>query len=127
MKMSNKNDLYTDYALQMFSSYISDDLSSMEYILESFKKDGKNIDEMFMPGLIYGLMYHLGQIFRLVSVGTDVPLEKLLSDYAMDYAVAREHLMDNPLLNVHRAREVLEQILSTVKELEELYNEDDDF
>jgi hypothetical protein len=45
----------------------------------------------------------------------------------MDYALAREHLMDNPLLNVHRAREVLEQILSTVKELEELYNEDDDF
>jgi hypothetical protein len=127
MKMSNKNDLYTDYALQMFSSYISDDLSSMEYVLESFKKDGKNIDDMFMPGLIYGLLYHLGQIFRLVSVGTDVPLEKLLSDYAMDYALARELLMDNPLLNVHRAREVLEQILSTVKELEELYNEDDDF
>jgi hypothetical protein len=127
MKMSSKNDLYTDYALQMFSSYISDDLSSMEYILESFKKDGKNIDDMFMPGLIYGLLYHLGQIFRLVSVGTDVPLEKLLSDYAMDYALARELLMDNPLLNVHRAREVLEQILSTVKELEELYNEDDDF
>lgn len=125
--MSNKNDLYTDYALQMFSSYISDDLSSMEYVLESFKKDGKNIDDMFMPGLIYGLLYHLGQIFRLVSVGTDVPLEKLLSDYAMDYALARELLMDNPLLNVHRAREVLEQILSTVKELEELYNEDDDF
>ena len=125
--MSSKNDLYTDYALQMFSSYISDDLSSMEYILESFKKDGKNIDDMFMPGLIYGLLYHLGQIFRLVSVGTDVPLEKLLSDYAMDYALARELLMDNPLLNVHRAREVLEQILSTVKELEELYNEDDDF
>ena len=123
--MTEREELYTDYALQIFSSYLNEDMNSMEYILESFKDDGKNIDEMFMPGLIYGLMYHLSSVFRMVSVGTKVPMNKLFSDYAMDYAIAREDLLDNPLLNVHKARQVLEQILETVKELEELYDDDD--
>lgn len=123
--MTEDQDLYTDYALQIFSSYLNEDMNSMEYILESFKDDGKNTDEIFMPGLIYGLMYHLSSVFRMVSVGTQVPLDKLFSDYAMDYAIAREELLDNPLLNVHKARQVLEQILETVKELEQMYNDDD--
>ena len=123
--MTEQQDLYTDYALQIFSSYLNEDMSSMEYILESFKDDGKNVDDMFMPGLIYGLMYHLASVFKLVAFGTEVPINKLLSDYAMDYAIAREELLDNPLLNVHKAREVLNQILQTVKELEEMYDDDD--
>jgi hypothetical protein len=125
--MADKNDLYTDYALQIFSSYISEDMNSMEKILESFKDDEKNIDDMFMPGLIYGLMYHMATIMRLVSHATDTPVDKLFSDYAMDYAIAREDLLDNPLLNVHKAREVLNQMLEAMKEIDEMFeNYEDD-
>lgn len=123
--MTEREDLYTDYALQIFSSYIAQDLDSMSFILESFKDDGKNIDEMFMPGLIYGLMYHLSTFLELVAVGTGESVEKIFSDYAMDYAVARERLLDNPLLNVYKAREVLNQIIETMKELEDMYGDDD--
>jgi len=125
--MADKNDLYTDYALQIFSSYISEDMNSMEKILESFKDDEKNIDDMFMPGLIYGLMYHMATIMRLVSHATNTPVDKLLSDYAIDYAIAREELLDNPLLNVHKAREVLSQLLEAMKEIDEMFeNYEDD-
>jgi hypothetical protein len=125
--MADKNDLYTDYALQIFSSYISEDMNSMEKILESFKDDEKNIDDMFMPGLIYGLMYHMATIMRLVSHATDTPVDKLFADYAMDYAIAREDLLDNPLLNVHKAREVLNQMLEAMKEIDEMFeNYEDD-
>lgn len=123
--MTDEHDLYTDYALQMFSSYVTDDLNSMHLILESFKNDKKNMDELFFPGVIYGLLYHLANLFHATALAADVSVEKLLHEYAMDYAVAREELMQNPLLNVHKAREVLDKILEEIKLLEESYNSEE--
>lgn len=124
--MVEREDLYTDYALQIFSSYLNEDIQSMHIILDSFKSEGKNVDEFFMPGLVYGFMYHMATLIRLVSIGTGVEVEKLLSDYAMDYAVAREELLDNPLLNVQKAKEIMDQIIETLKDIEILTEDDDD-
>lgn len=121
--MNSDNDLYTDYALQLFSSYVSDDLDSMHSILESFKKDGKALDSIFMPGVIYGLMYHFGTWLKIVSDRTDIPMEKLLSDYALDYAIVRESLLSNPLLNVSKARENLEQLIEQLNNIEDLFDD----
>ena len=121
--MTESQDLYTDYAIQIFSSYLIEDIASMQMVLESFKNEGKESDEIFLPGLIYGLLYHLGSFIRLVSEASDVPVEKILGDYAMDYAIAREHLLQNPLLNVSKAKSVLNKIMSEIKEIEDLFNE----
>ncbi len=120
------DDLYTDYALQIFSSYMIEDITSMRLVLESFKQEGKEADDIFLPGLIYGLLYHLGTFIRLVSQASDVPVEKLLSDYAMDYAIVREKLLENPLLNVSKASDVLQKLIAELKEIEDLFNESPD-
>lgn len=120
--MTSENDLYTDYALQLFSSYMSRDMSTMQSVLESFKEEDKNIDSLFMPGVIYGLMYHMGTLIKMVSEQTGVPIEVLISSYAMDYAVAREDLLDNPLLNVGKAKENFESFVEELKKLEDLEN-----
>jgi hypothetical protein len=124
--MAEDNELYTDYALQIFSSYIRNDLTSMDLILQSFKSDGKAIDDMFMPGLIYGLMFHWSNTLSLISSSTGTNVEKLLSDYAMDYAIAREELLDNPLLNVYKAREILNQIIEAMNEISKSLDDIDD-
>jgi hypothetical protein len=124
--MAEDNELYTDYALQIFSSYIRNDLTSMDLILQSFKSDGKAIDDMFMPGLIYGLMFHWSNTLSLISSSTGTNVEKLLSDYAMDYALAREELLDNPLLNVYKAREILNQIIEAMNEISKSLDDIDD-
>lgn len=124
--MTESQDLYTDYAIQIFSSYMIEDIASMQIVLESFKNEGKESDEIFLPGLIYGLLYHLGTFIRLVSEASDVPVERILGDYAMDYAIAREHLLDNPLLNVSKAKSVLNKIMAEIKEIEDLFNEKPD-
>lgn len=121
--MAELDDLYTDYAIQIFSSYMIEDTMSMKMVLESFKSDGKDSDDLFLPGLIYGLLYHLGTFIRLVSGATDVPIEKLLSDYAMDYAIAREQLLLNPLLNVNKARGLMEQMIKELELFEEMSKE----
>lgn len=120
------DDLYTDYALQIFSSYMIEDITSMRLVLESFKQEGKESDDIFLPGLIYGLLYHLGTFIRLVSQASDVPVERLLSDYAMDYAIAREKLLENPLLNVSKASDVLQKLVAELKEIEDLFNDSPD-
>jgi hypothetical protein len=121
--MAETEDLYTDYAIQIFSSYMIEDINSMTMVLESFKNDGKDVDDLFLPGLIYGLLYHLGTFIRLVSNATDVPVEKLLSDYAMDYAIAREQLLLNPLLNVNKAKDLMKQMIKELELIEEIYKE----
>jgi hypothetical protein len=121
--MPEIEDLYTDYAIQIFSSYMIEDISSMTMVLESFKNDGKDVDDLFLPGLIYGLLYHLGTFIRLVSNATDIPVEKLLSDYAMDYAIAREQLLLNPLLNVNKAKDLMKQMIKELELIEEMYKE----
>lgn len=121
--MAELDDLYTDYAIQIFSSYMIEDVMSMRMVLESFKSDGKDSDDLFLPGLIYGLLYHLGTFIKLVSSATSVPVEKLLSDYAMDYAIAREHLLLNPLLNVNKARGLMEQMIKELELIEESFKD----
>ena len=121
--MAELDDLYTDYAIQIFSSYMIEDVMSMKMVLESFKSDGKDSDELFLPGLIYGLLYHLGTFIKLVSNATSLPVEKLLSDYAMDYAIAREQLLLNPLLNVNKAKGLMEQMIKELELFEEMYKE----
>jgi len=121
--MPKTEDLYTDYAIQIFSSYMIEDINSMTMVLESFKNDGKDVDDLFLPGLIYGLLYHLGTFIRLVSNATEVPVEKLLSDYAMDYAIAREQLLLNPLLNVNKAKDLMKQMIKELELSEEMYKE----
>lgn len=123
--MSDDHDLYTDYALQIFSSYVSEDIQSMEYILESFKNDNKNADELFFPGVIYGLLYHLSNVFYATAINTNQTVEQLLHNYAMEYAIERERLLENPLLNVHKAREVLDKILAEIKMLEQSLNNEE--
>jgi hypothetical protein len=124
--MKQENDLYTDYALQIFSSYMIEDISSMKSVLESFRNEGKDADHFFLPGLVYGLLYHLGTFLRLVSEASDVPTEKLLSDYAMDYAIVREGLLQNPLLNVRTAKEMIDKLAEELKAIEDLFNDSPD-
>jgi hypothetical protein len=59
----------------------------------------------------------------LVSGATGVPIEKLLSDYAMDYAIAREQLLLNPLLNVNKARGLMEQMIKELELIEESFKD----
>jgi hypothetical protein len=124
--MRQENDLYTDYALQIFSSYLIEDISSMKTVLESFRSEGKDEDHFFLPGLIYGLLYHLATILKLVSDASDVTVEKLLSDYAMDYAIVREELLQNPLLNVRTAKEMIDKLAEELKTIEDLFKDSPD-
>lgn len=114
--MTEDAELYTDYALQIFSSYLQGDSDSLMAVFDSLKDDKQDENDLFLPGLSYGMMYHLAKLFHNISDMTGIPVDKLLQAYAMDYAVDREDLLDNPLLNAKKSQEALAEVIKQYKE-----------
>lgn len=124
--MSNENDLFTDYALQFFSSYMMHDLSTINTLLQSFKSEGKDGDIFFLPGVIYGLMFHMSALIDYISEQTGADVSSVLSSYSLNYAMLREELMDNPLLNVAYVRNNMEKIMQDYDDISSSLNDEDD-
>lgn len=124
--MDEDQELYTDYALQLFSAFIKEDISTMQLILELFQKEGKGDDNMFMPGLIYGFMYHLSSMFEIIAVANSVDIESVFSDYALGYANTRESLFNNKALNVVAAKKLIDSLRESMmfEEIIEDFKED---
>lgn len=108
--MTEKEDLFTDYALQLFVTYINEDVEGMKALLQSFSDNAQEGDEFFMPGLVYGLLYHFATMTRLFCDATGGNVEDLMIAYGVDYAMAREELLGNALLNVKLARQHVDEI-----------------
>lgn len=108
--MTEDDDLYTDYALQMFSSFMSGDLESTQQMFKSYKDEGKAEDPLFMPGVIYGMIYHLQTLFSSISELTGISEDEVVSNYALAYAGIREELSMNTLFSVKKAREAVSNI-----------------
>jgi hypothetical protein len=118
--MTDENDLYTDYALQIFSSFIATDVTTMTNLFETFRNDKKEIDPLFMPGIIYGMMFHMQNIIETIADAGEVDVQYVFEKYAIDYASMREDLIDNPLLNVKKARENFEKLMKEVQSLDDI-------
>ncbi|NBO72780.1 hypothetical protein EBV26_20255 [bacterium] len=116
--MSDRQELYTDYALQLFVTYINRDADGMHSVLKSFSDDDEH-DEFFMPGLIYGLLYHFSTVTNAFCEQTGANIEDVLTNYAIDYAIEREDLLENPLLNVKYAKKNVEEIKELLRRMEE--------
>lgn len=115
--MTENDDLYTDYALQLFVAYINEDTDGMRAILQGFSQEDH--DEFFMPGLLYGILYHFATVVRLFCETVGGEAEELMASYAVDYAISRENLVHNPLLNVNLAKNNIEEIKRLLEQFEQ--------
>jgi hypothetical protein len=67
----------------------------------------------------------MANVFDVAASALDLDVESLLRQYAFDYAIERENLLENPLLNVHKAREMLDKILEEIKSIEDSWNSEE--
>lgn len=125
--MAEDQDLFTDYALQLYSSFQTGDLQSIQYLLDSFKNDGKNLDAVFLPGLIYGLMFHFQSVINMLCDHVGITPKEFLERYALGYSLAREDLLKSPFFNVKAAKENLERMIALFEELESIETPEDFF
>lgn len=122
--MTDNQDLFTDYALQLFNSFKSNDIHIMHELIQSFKEDSSDYEYVFMPGLIYGLLYHMSNFLDII---TDSLMEEdsFMSDYGIQYSMEREYLLENPILNVHKATEHVMNLMQTLESIEDFFKDND--
>jgi len=109
-------ELFTDYAIGLSSAYIQGDIKAFHNLLESYyKKEMKN--QTFMPGLIIGMIFHIGSLINHISDCSDETPEKVFKEYALSYSLSREKLMNSDMLSPKKAQEYLENLIANGENL----------
>lgn len=120
------DDLFTDYALQMFSSYVSEDFTATQMLFDSLIRDGKHIDETFMPGVIFGLMYHLKTMMNSIAAMLEENLEDVLATYAVHYAMNRDLIKESPFMNVATAKDAIDELINSDEFISQFLKDEED-
>lgn len=120
------DDLFTDYALQMFSSYMSQDFKATQMLFDSLMDEGKHIDETFMPGVIFGLMYHLKTMMNSIAAMLEENLEDVLATYAVHYAMNRDLIKESPFMNVATAKDAIDELINSDEFISQFLNDEED-
>lgn len=88
----HKDQLFTDYALQLFNAHCSDNSQEMiKYLINSLEEEATT-NEAFMPGLIFGCMVHMLMMSQMISLEKGISLEKSVASYIKMYQANRINL-----------------------------------
>jgi hypothetical protein len=88
----HKDQLFTDYALQLFNAHCSDDSQELiKYLINSLEEEATNNDA-FMPGLIFGCMVHMLMMSQMIALEKGLSLDESVSTYIKMYQKNRSSL-----------------------------------
>jgi hypothetical protein len=88
----HKDQLFTDYAMQLFNAHCSDDSHEMiKYFVESLEEEAES-NAAFIPGLVFGCMVHMLMMAQIISIEKDVDLKEAVSSYIDMYQKNRVNL-----------------------------------
>lgn len=109
--MSDINEeLFTDYAIGLASAYIHKDTKAFHDLLQSYwESEMKNA--VFMPGLIIGMIFHLGSLINHISDCNNETPSETFKTYALSYSLSRERLVKNDMLSPKRVERFFKDIM----------------
>jgi len=88
----HKDQLFTDYALQLFNAHCSDDSQELiKYLINSLEEEATN-NNAFMPGLIFGCMVHMLMMSQALALEKGLSLDESVSSYIKMYQKNRSSL-----------------------------------
>jgi hypothetical protein len=88
----HKDQLFTDYAMQLFNAHCSDDSHEMiKYFVDSLEEEAES-NAAFIPGLVFGCMVHMLMMAQIISIEKDVDLKEAVSSYIDMYQKNRVNL-----------------------------------
>jgi hypothetical protein len=111
--MSNNHakddELFTDYALQLFSAFLDEDQSTVAELMSSYELD-KQEQLSFLPGILYGCMIHMGLFMSTIADQNDISVKEAFKMYALSYnSETRIHLQNVAGLHPAFAEQVLQE------------------
>ena len=88
----HKDQLFTDYAMQLFNAHCFDDSHEMiKYFVDSLEEEAES-NAAFIPGLVFGCMVHMLMMAQIISIEKGVDLKEAVSSYIEMYQKNRVNL-----------------------------------
>lgn len=88
----HKDQLFTDYAMQLFNAHCSDDSHEMiKYLVNSLEEEADD-NPAFLPGLIFGCMVHMLMMTQIISIERQSPIDEVTASYVEMYQKNRKDL-----------------------------------
>lgn len=88
----HKDDLFTDYVLQIFNAHVSEDNHKvLEELMESFAREACD-QKAFFPGIIFGAMVHMLVMMQIISKEKTCSMDQSMQEYNLMYNENRNAL-----------------------------------
>lgn len=88
----HQDDLFTDFAMQIFNAHTSPDSSSMlSTLMDSYKNDAVD-NPVFLPGIIFGSMVHMYMMIQMIAESRLESTEETIKFYNNMYNQSRKNL-----------------------------------
>jgi hypothetical protein len=114
-ELDENEDLYTDYALQIFSAFVDNNQITIAELMASYESSNGD-DLTFMPGVIFGCMIHMGLLVATIAEQHNMSPQEAFERYALSYNTdTRKHLTKVSGLHPSVAKMVLEREISKLK------------
>lgn len=108
-ELNENDDLFTDYAMQLFMAFMQEGKPLVEEYMKTLEKEFLN-NESFTPGLVFGMLMHMMLMIKVISSMNDSTMQETLSLYALEYNDNRKHFAGFPTNHPKFAKAMLREI-----------------
>jgi len=98
--------LYTDYAMQMLSAFMSKDSESLKKLFDGLEEEME--DPYFLSGITFGFLVHIEHLFISIARDKDTDSQSVFKKYAMHYSSLRDDLKAILPLNPKHVRKIFD-------------------
>lgn len=107
IKLSSDDQLFTDYAMQLFVAFMKEGQKLVEDYIKTLDEEFSN--ETFTPGLVFGLLLHMMLMTKVVSSISENTIEETLNLYALEYQDNRNYFSNFPTNHPKFAKALIEE------------------
>lgn len=88
----HKDELFTDYTMQLFNAHCGENSHEMiKFLVNSLEEDAQD-NPAFLPGLVFGGMIHMLMMIKIIALEKDISVEEATSFYIKMYQENRTNL-----------------------------------
>lgn len=88
----HRDNLFTDYSLQIFNAHTSDNSQeNLSQLMDSYQSEAMD-NPAFMPGVIFGSMVHMFMMIQMLADERDIKSSEMIKAYTDHYNENRSKL-----------------------------------
>lgn len=87
-----QDNLFTDYAMQIFNAHTSENSQeNLSMLIDTYQDDATS-NPAFLPGVVFGSMIHMFMMIRLLAEEKGISIDEMVHEYTDFYNSNRKKL-----------------------------------